>query len=397
MNSRWKKKELGDLADFFSGGTPSKSNAAYWGDEIPWITVRDMKRMDFKKSGISLSAEGASTLRLMPADTVFILVRGMGLLKDVPVVYSDVPATFNQDIKALIAKQDINPEFLAYSLTARKNEILRLVDRAGHGTGRLDTDLLKGLPMPVPPRQSQDAIVALLKTWDQAINTLSLIREAKNKQRQYFRNAILTGKKRLPGFNKKWEKVALNQVLHEHGKRSTGVESVYSVSVHKGLVDQVEHLGRSFSAENTSHYNLVLPGDLVYTKSPTGDFPLGIIKLNRTLKNVLVSPLYGVYTPVNCELGTLLEAYFESPVSVRNYLQPLVQKGAKNTIAITNKRFLQGELSFPTAPEEQKAIAELLITSAIELKQIANEIEMLHQQKRGLMQKLLTGEWRNRA
>ncbi len=157
-----------------------------------------------------------------------------------------------------------------------------------------------------------------------------------------------------------WTIYKLENVLHEHGKKSTGKEKVYSVSVHKGLVDQIEHLGRSYAAKSTSHYNLVKPGDVVYTKSPTGDFPLGIIKQSKISKTVIVSPLYGVFTPKTFDLGFILDAYFESTANTNNYLSPIVHKGAKNTIAITNSTFLSGELSLPVSEEEIQIVADFI-------------------------------------
>ncbi|WP_273069939.1 restriction endonuclease subunit S [Thioclava marina] len=185
-----------------------------------------------------------------------------------------------------------------------------------------------------------------------------------------------------------------NNFHHPRDTTSTGAEEVYSVSVHKGLVNQVEHLGRSFSAANTDHYNRVLPGDIVYTKSPTGDFPLGIIKQSKIDRDVIVSPLYGVFTPQTYALGVILDALFESPPAARNYLHPLVQKGAKNTIAVTNSQFLEGRLRLPMDPTEQTAIADIVNASHAEHAGIDAEVEALTRQKRGLMQKLLTGEWR---
>ena len=93
------------------------------------------------------------------------------------------------------------------------------------------------------------------------------------------------------------------------------------------------------------------------------------------------------------DLGVILDAYFKSPVTVRNYLHPLVQKGAKNTIAITNRRFLEGELWLPLNPAEQRAIAEVVEVSQAELSGIEAELDAVIRQKRGLMQKLLTDKW----
>ena len=185
-----------------------------------------------------------------------------------------------------------------------------------------------------------------------------------------------------------WRSVALNEVLFEHKERSQGSEAVFSVSVHKGLVDQVEHLGRSFSAADTTHYNRVLPGDVVYTKSPTGDFPMGIIKQSSIKVPVIVSPLYGVFTPETRSLGTILNEYFNSPVNTSNYLSPLVQKGAKNTIAVTNSRFLEGRLTLPRDQEEQRKIADVLSAMDAKITAVRSQISKMETFKKGLLQQM---------
>ena len=262
------------------------------------------------------------------------------------------------------------------------------------GLPKINRPDLESIEVPLPPLPEQRKIAEILRTWDEAIEKLEALRAANLQRRIWMRTHLFTGRTRLPGYTGEWREVALGEVLTEHGLQGTGAEEVFSVSVHKGLINQIEHLGRSFAAADTGHYNRVLPGDIVYTKSPTGDFPLGIIKQSKISQEVIVSPLYGVFTPATRALGVILDALFESPVAVRNYLHPLVQKGAKNTIAITNRRFLEGKLLLPKDPAEQSAIAEVVETSQAELTAIEAEIGLLTRQKRGLMQKLLTGEWR---
>lgn len=185
-----------------------------------------------------------------------------------------------------------------------------------------------------------------------------------------------------------WEEKALSGVLFEHGRKSAGSEPVYSVSVHRGLVDQVEHLGRRFAAASTNHYNRVQPGDIVYTKSPTGDFPMGIIKQSHIDHDVIVSPLYGVFTPQNRDLGFILHCYFQSSLNTANYLTPLVQKGAKNTIAVTNARFLEGKLTLPTDPDEQCKIANALAALDAKIAAVADQITHMETFKKGLLQQM---------
>ncbi len=103
-----------------------------------------------------------------------------------------------------------------------------------------------------------------------------------------------------------WKKMHLSELLTERNERNTNLHQVFSVSVSQGLVNQVGYLGRSFAAKDTSKYNVVHYGDLVYTKSPTGSFPYGIVKQSLNRENVAVSPLYGVFEPNSLAVGEYL-------------------------------------------------------------------------------------------
>ena len=255
---------------------------------------------------------------------------------------------------------------------------------------RLYFDEFARIPVAPPSLEQQRRIVAVLDCWDEAIAGYESLRAAHVERRSWFRNELLTGNTRLKGHTGEWTELYLHQILEEHGLQSSGVEAVFSVSVRKGLINQTEHLGRSYAAKETAHYNRVLPGDIVYTKSPTGEFPFGIIKQSTITEDVIVSPLYGVFSPNSLAVGTILDAYFESPIATKNYLNPLVQKGAKNTMAISNRRFLQGTLYLPVTAREQEALAEVLRASKAELLELEAHIKALRAQKRGLVQMLLT-------
>lgn len=195
---------------------------------------------------------------------------------------------------------------------------------------------------------------------------------------------------RFPEFTYKttWANRKLSEVLFEHKEKSTGKEEVYSVSVHKGVVNQIEHLGRTFAASNTENYKRVLPGDIIYTKSPTGCFPLGIIKQSKVSKPVIVSPLYGVFKPETIDLGLILDAYFEYPERTINYLSSIVQKGAKNTININNDTFLSKSLILPTDKLEQQKIAACLSSLDDVITAESKKLELLKEHKKGLLQNL---------
>jgi len=170
VNRKWRETTLGEVADFFSGGTPSKNNAKYWNGTIPWISAKDMKRFVIEDTEDHLTEDGVRNgTKLVPEQTVFLLTRGMTLLNDVPISIARRPMTFNQDVKALRPKEGMKAEFLPYLLLGHKNRLLNLVDLAGHGTGRLNTSELKSLDILVPPEPEQLAITNILGALDDKI------------------------------------------------------------------------------------------------------------------------------------------------------------------------------------------------------------------------------------
>ena len=185
-----------------------------------------------------------------------------------------------------------------------------------------------------------------------------------------------------------WKKISLGDVLSERNERNTNLYQVFSVSVSQGIVNQVDYLGRSFAAKDTSKYNVVHYGDLVYTKSPTGSFPYGIVKQSRNIENVAVSPLYGVYEPRSLAVGTYLHEYFMSEINTHNYLHPLIQKGAKNTINITNQRFLENIVPMPVNSNELLLISKLLYSLNDKIKHVQNTLQEYHKQKQYLLRQM---------
>jgi type I restriction enzyme, S subunit len=202
----------------------------------------------------------------------------------------------------------------------------------------------------------------------------------------------LNPKMRFPEFRKTraWQETRLGDVLTEHKLKSDGQCQVHSVSVHKGLVNQIEHLGRSFAASDTSNYNLVRPYDIVYTKSPTGDFPYGIVKQSTIKHSAIVSPLYGVFTPTNISIGVIIDAYFESPSRANQYLAPIAKKGAKNTLQISNETFLSKGIFLPVDEAEQEKIAAFLTNQMELIYAQARKVDTLKALKKGLMQQFFT-------
>lgn len=289
-------------------------------------------------------------------------------------------------------KTDLN-FLLLFFLRKRGKYLLGLASPGGAGRNKtLGQNEFAKLDITLPILLEQQKIATFVGAIDNKLEALRRQRELLQTYKRGMLQKIFSHELRFKADDgsefPEWKNRRLRQVLVEHGEKCSGKEKVFSVSVARGLVNQIEHLGRSFSAKETSHYNLAKPGDVIYTKSPTGNFPFGIIKQSKVQSDVIVSPLYGVFTPETPSLGYILDAYFAVPMYTNNFLKPIVQKGAKNTINITNKTFLTGTLKLPVSHIEQQKIADFLSAIDAKIDAVAGQIEKMQQFKKGLLQQM---------
>ena len=128
-------------------------------------------------------------------------------------------------------------------------------------------------------------------------------------------------------------------------------ENVLSVSGDVGIVNQIEFQGRSFAGILVNNYGVVKTGYVVYTKSPLKNNPYGIIKANKG-RDGIVSTLYAIYKPKVNVNSNFIQIYFEQNARMNNYMQPLVNKGAKNDMKISSENALKGNVIFPIRIEQ---------------------------------------------
>ena len=255
----------------------------------------------------------------------------------------------------MVYRSKDNPFILP--LLSTKRYFSQVGENLGARINQITTSDFNGFDFYFPNSHAERAKIAeLFRLIDERIATQNKIIEKYESLIQ----AIIY-KAKIDGISKgTWRRIDLCKVLQERNEKNVNGRTICSVSVSQGVVNQIEYLGRSFAAKQTSHYNVVKYGDIVYTKSPTGDFPYGIIKRSNIRDDVAVSPLYGVYIPVNDSIGVILHFYFMRPSNAFNYLHPLIQKGAKNTINITNGRFLENSIPLPISENDTNTIAGTL-------------------------------------
>jgi len=172
LTESWQPRTILELCEIWSGGTPRKSTADYWGGDIPWVSGKDLKSPSLDDAIDHVTLEGVEAgTRLAPTGAVLLLVRGMGLAKDLPVAVIKRPMAFNQDVKALVSRGDYSGAFLRSAIYLSKDRLLSKIVPSAHGTMTLnlnDVETFK-IPCPSDPVEAEE-IVTIIHTIDRKID-----------------------------------------------------------------------------------------------------------------------------------------------------------------------------------------------------------------------------------
>lgn len=168
-SNEWRKYKLEEIAEIIGGGTPSTTNPDFWGEEIPWVTPRDLASTDERfiscgERNITKKGLQNSSARLLPAGTVLLTTRA-------PIGYLRIalnPICTNQGFKSLIPKADIaDNQFLFYLL---KNNV-EYLKSVGVGTtfAEISGSALRQIEFQFPPLPTQRRIAEILSALDDKI------------------------------------------------------------------------------------------------------------------------------------------------------------------------------------------------------------------------------------
>ena len=380
FSGEWETKSINDLADVIGGGTPDTTVKSYWDGEIQWFTPSEIGKNKFVDASLRTITEDGlnnSSAKLLPPNT--ILLSSRATIGECSLSLRECAT--NQGFQSLVSKK-CNVDFLYYLIQTKKKDLIR--KSCGSTFLEISANEVRKIQVSVPSDVEQQKIAGLLSLIDKRIATQNkIIEDLQSLISGIIQNAIQKGLN-----DNTWEMIYLSKLLTERKEKNSNGYEVNSVSVSEGVINQIEYLGRSFAASDTSKYNVVRYGDIVYTKSPTGNFPYGIIKQSFQKHPVAVSPLYGVYEPCSNEAGCFLHYYFLSSIVTTNYLSPLIQKGAKNTINISNLTFLNNMVPYPKEEVGIRPIAALLRNVQIKLNIERLSLVLLEQQKTYLLRSM---------
>ncbi len=167
----WRRRDLGAIATFLSGGTPSKARADFWEGEIPWVSSGELTALRIDDASLHVTEEAVEAgSRLVPPRTILGVVRGMSLAKEFRLAMTSRTVCFNQDLKAIVAGPEVEADYLFHALVAQRDTIRDRAGEASHGTKKLDTPVLASTPILVPPPSLQrafaDVVDPMNRLWD---------------------------------------------------------------------------------------------------------------------------------------------------------------------------------------------------------------------------------------
>ena len=289
----------------------------------------------------------------------------------------------------------VEPLFMDYYMkTAR---MIHTIHRQSYGVTdfrlRLYWDSFAPIRCVLPPVAEQSWIGELLSAQNKVIELKERLLAEKQRQKKYLMQQLLTGKKRLPGFDEGWKNTQLGQICKRTRKRnSVGNTNVMTISAQFGLINQEEFFHKAIASDDKSNYYLLYRDDFAYNKSYSSGYPYGAIKRLINYDSGIVSPLYICFRVKRNDVSVdYMEHYFESGLMNRE-LQSVAQEGARNhgLLNIAVEDFFSATISLPPY-DEQMAIAEILSTAEREIILLRQELEQEKQKKKALMQLLLMG------
>ncbi len=383
-----RKTTLGKIAPNITSG--SRGWASFYSDEGALF----LRMTNLPKSGIELlfhdnkfvklpeeSAEGTRT-RVRLNDILISITAELGKIGFINHYIGE--AYVNQHV-ALVRIDDpaVNPRYLAHYLASQpeRNRLNRLND-SGAKSG-LSLQTISRFPVLLPSLPEQKAIADLLSTWDEAIEKTKRLIQAKESRFKRLLNDLIY----LPTKEGKWKQIRTKSLFKERKENKQGDLPLLSITNGEGVIPREDTNRKDTSNEDKSKYLRICPGDIGYN---TMRMWQGVSALS-SLEGI-VSPAYTICIPGE-KLCPLFVAYlFKMPFMIHRFYR-YSQGLTSDTWNLKFPHFSEVKMPLPSI-DEQEQIAETLSAARREIDLLKHLAEKYKTQKRGLMQKMLTGEWR---
>ncbi len=306
---------------------------------------------------------------------------------------SEVPNCVHQNhiFAVRVSKpEQLLPEFLACQIQSAhaKNYFLSCAKQTTN-LASINSSQIKELPVVLPPLREQRAIVQAVSIWDAAIEKTEQLIAAKDRRFNAVRHKMLVAKRRINRFTGHWPLLRADHIFENTSRKGQTSEPLLSVTQQRGVIPRDMLDGRvTMPSGDTTSFKLVEPGDFVISLR---SFQGG---LEHSSYRGLVSPAYTVLQAKQEIDERFFRHYFKSADFIKRLSVAVI--GIRDGKQISFQDF--SSIKLPNPPiVEQRAIAEVLDHAEREIALLRDQIATLQKQKRGLMQKLLTGQWRVRT
>ena len=394
----WEVKKLGDISQCFSGGTPKAGNNEYYCGNIPFIRSGEIHQKDTELFLSELGLAESSAKMVQKGDLLMALYGANSGNSAV----SQIDGAINQAILC-IRPRNVLVSFLCPFLELNKD--MYIAKYLQGGQGNLSGEIVLNYKIPVPPLAEQKKIAEVLGVWDKAIEKQSQLIEQLTLRKRGLMQQLLTAKRRLPGFSEPWKTVRLGEIGHFLSSNTLSRDNLNEDNgnirnIHYGdiliklptIVDlpfiHIPYINNGIVVKS----DYLKDGDIIFADTAE-DYTVGkaieIINIGAAL---VTSGLHTI--PFRPKCGIFVSrflGYYVNSIAYQRQLQPLIQ-GIK-VCSISKTALCTTVLKVPTLAE-QTAIAEVLTAADREIELAQQKLELLRQQKRGLMQQLLTGKKR---
>ena len=396
--SDWDVTTLGNLGKLTSGTTPSRAKQSLYFENgnIRWVKTTDLNNGVVRQTEESVTEKALNdtSLKVLPKQTLLVAMYG-GFRQIGRTGLLGIEATVNQALTAvLFTRKDVLPLYVLYWMNLKVG-IWRRFAASSRKDPNITKNDVKSFPFLKPPLPEQQKIAAILSTWDRAIDLTRQLLQEKEAQKKGLMQRLLTGKVRVKGFEGEWKEVQLGEIFSPIGKSNDGLDhTVMTISARQGLVSQKKKFDRVIAGNSLSKYTLLKRGDLAYNKGNSKLYQMGCIYQLEDHDSALVPFVYICFSPTDGIDSNFYKHWFLAH-GLDRQLKKIITSGARGDglLNVSKKDFFKLKAPLPTK-KEQTQIGKILSTMDDEIQLLKKKQAAIKAQKKGLMQRLLTGKIR---
>ena len=403
--SNWDETIFSSMMDgFSSGSTPSRNNKSFFKGDNLWITSAELNYNIIENSNEKITDEAIkkANLKVLNPGTFVIAITGLeaaGTRGSCGIVGKKL--TTSQSCMALIPKSNLDLNFL-FQFYCAFGEKSALKYTQGTKQQSYNGDLVRKLPIIKVPLIEQQKIAKILSTWDKAIELKERLIEEKKELKIVIVNNLIFGLKRFDEFIKShkynhtkyinipedWGFIKIGEIATEVSEKNGNNDKlpVLSCTKHSGLVDSLTYFKKRVFSKDTSTYKQVKMNQFVYATNHIDEGSIGFQNLHE---NSLVSPMYTVFKTNSKVNNNFLFSLLKTRLYIFIY-QVNMSASVDRRGSLRWDDFSKIKIPLPDISEQNKIVETIqLIDNNIGL--LNTELNQLKEQKRGLMQLLLTG------